>query len=283
MLEANLQEYVFISRYSTETFGLQIHKAGVLADADGAVNAEFFDGEERSVFSRAATRTDLGEYTITFASNETTDPGYYRIDWTFELDTVPQTVQSFIEIGPSYPAYDSLPPLAKDVVEGVWARFSDLYDSPLGGPNLQVYFQSKFGRGRVAQCLGWALNRINLQSQPTGVLSAATFDYNRWAGLLEQGCYVEVVKHLRRSYTEQPDVQGVPVARTDRRDYTARWADIQREEEAIFSAMLDNYKISQMGLGGGRVLISGGVYGNYGPTRLIGAAAARPRFWARFY
>ena len=54
-------------------------------------------------------------------------------------------------------------------------------------------------------------------------------------------------------------------------------------EEDDLKKMLDVFKIAHMGLGRPHVLVSGGVYGNYGPTRIAsGSWASRPRYWARF-
>jgi hypothetical protein len=55
------------------------------------------------------------------------------------------------------------------------------------------------------------------------------------------------------------------------------------EEEEAAKAQLQVFKIASMGLGRPAILISGGVYGRYGPTRMAGSVAARPRYWTRFY
>ena len=49
------------------------------------------------------------------------------------------------------------------------------------------------------------------------------FPHEQWGALLEFATYIETIKHLKRSYVEQPDWQGVTVARADRRDYLQRW------------------------------------------------------------
>lgn len=286
-----LGERQYASRYSIEPVGLQVYKAGVPADADGnavTVRMASLDGLT-VIFDRAATRTDVGSYETLVSSQESSIPGFYRVTWTYDLDGVPQTFEGILEVGESSPAYDALDVGMKGIVEAAWVRLADLFDSPYGGPNLQFYFQARFNRNRMAQLLRIALGKLNTVAQPhmtytlEGPPHGNQFPYARWGALLEQALWIEVIKHLRRSYTEQPEAVNVNVARMDRRDYVARWGEILRDEEQDFKNQLDGFKIAHMGLSRPHVLVSGGVYGSYGPTRLAASAAARPRYWARFY
>ena len=134
-----------------------------------------------------------------------------------------------------------------------------------------------------------AINKINTIGQPW---SNYTMDGNggpqypiaQWGGLLGQYTYVEMIKHLMRSYVEQPVLQGpASITRLDRRDYIERWRTVLQDESAELKSMLDTFKIRRMFGGAPKVLVSGGTYGRYAPTRIAGAVAARPRMWARWY
>ena len=285
-------ERQYASRYSIEPLTLRVHKRGELADADAnAVEVSMrvpVDGGA-VIFSRPATHTELGTYEVLLSSEETQTPGLYEIRWEYALDSVPQVFAGLLEVGESAPAYDALDVGFKAVIESVWMRFADLFDSPDGGPHLQVYFQSKFGRGRMAQLLTVALNKLNTVAQPhmtyglEGPPVAPLFPFAQWGGLLEQALYIETIKHLIRSYTEQPEALGVVMARMDRRDYTSRWREVLADEQADYKDMMEGFKIAHMGLGRPRVLVAGGVYGNYGANALPpGMLASRGRAWAHF-
>ncbi len=285
----SLGERRFVSQYSIEPVGLDIRIAGEPGDPDNnevVVKMMSLD-ESVTYFNREANRLDVGSYQATISSVETATPGIYKIVWEYEIDEALQIFVGLIEVGEASAAYDRLSIGFKGIVESAWLRFADLFDSPDGGPHLQVYFQTRFGRGRMAQLLQIAVNRLNTVAQPRTTYSIdeelKPFPYAQWGGLLDQALYIEAIKHLRRSYVEQPESIGVNVARLDRRDYLQRWGEILRDEEEDFKSSLDTFKMAHMGLGRPSILVSGGVYGNFGPTRLPGSAAARPRFWARFY
>lgn len=281
----------YVSRFSQPTFGLTIYKTGALADPDAAPEASYVpDGTNTPTWTRTATRDSVGSYSVLLSSLETAAPGVGDITWTYDVDGIAQMYQVDIEVGPSAPAYDALPPAWQDAIEVVWIKFADLFDSAWGGPNLQVYVQTHFGRNRIAQLLPAALQRLNSASIPhqTFPLGGTDFPFGEWGGLLAQSLYIETVKHLIRSYVEQPEaVLGTSVSRLDRRDYMDRWRTVLDLETAEFERDLGRYRKAFMGLGNVSVLVAGGAYGNYGPfldAAGPGPAAARGYFYVgRFH
>lgn len=280
----------YVSQYAIDAVGIKLVRNQVPVDADGAVTvAMFAENTGAQVFTREAVRDDVGEYSNPFNSSETSVPGMYTLMWTYALDGSPEYLESGVEVGPASPSYDALPETFRDLVESVWIRIADLIDSPGGGPNALTYYQSKFGRGRIAELMRIALGRMNTMAQPFQTytldgVGGSVFPVAQWGPLLENLTWIETLKHLIRIYTEQPTFVGSgDVSRLDRRDYVQRWRDVLMEEEEAAKAQLQVFKISSMGLGRPAILISGGVYGRYGPTRMAGSVAARPRYWTRFY
>jgi hypothetical protein len=278
----------YLSQFSRPTFGLIIHKDGVPDDPDANTVSVIMEASDGTViFERDATREDLGDFKVTLSSMETKAPDNYNLTWTYSLDTVPQMYQSYLQVGPAAPMYDDLDSDFKLVIEQVWFRFADCFDSPYGGPFLTTLFQTAMNRQRMAQLLRASVQYLNTISQPHFVYTidgpGNLFPVSAWGGLLEAGLYIEIIKHLRRSYVEQPVVAGAgSITILDRRDYLQRWGEILADETDSYKRMLDNFKIANMGLGRPAVLLSGGVYGSYGPSRLPGSAAARPRYYYSF-
>ncbi|GAA1978616.1 hypothetical protein [Kitasatospora viridis] len=281
----------YVSRYGAGTFGLLVHRDGQPGDADGPVTVVLAhdDTTNAQVFSRAADHGGPGEYTVRLTSAETAAPGYYYLLWTYTVAGTPDSYRLDVEVGSSAPDYDKLADPMKAIVEGVMIRFVDLYDFEVGGPHLQAYVQANWGRNRVAQLLRIAVGKLNTTAQPYQTYTidgdgGAGFPVTQWGSLLESALYVECLRHLVRSYVEQPEFSsGSGVSRFDRRDYMDRWQNILAGEEPVLTSQLQTFKIANMGLGRPRVLASGGVYGRFGPTRFPLSAAARPRFSTRFY
>jgi hypothetical protein len=285
----DFRERQYISRYATDVLGLAVNVAGVPGDVDGnAVTVSLVsDTDGTVVFTRAAVHEGTGLYETQLSGVESGTVGDYSVHWTYAIGGVADEYITYVTVGEVAPAYDKLTPQLKELVDSVYIRFADLYDSPHGGPNLATYFQSHFGRERIAQLLRIAAGRLNTMAQPYQSFTidgpTPSFPLAMWGSLLETATYIEALKHLVRSYVEQPAFVGGNVTRLDRRDYMDRWQAVLRDEEAMFKSQLDVFKISMMGLGKPKVLVSGGVYGRYGPTRFAGSVAARPRYWTRFY
>ena len=292
---ADWAERQYLSQYSLTPLTLAIFIGGIQADPDNNnVTAQLLiqnaDGSTFQVNNYTAVRGNPGMYTVTPSSSDTATPANAILNWTYSIQTVPQQYGSLLTIGVANPYYDSLPQDMKDFLETqLWSRFRDLIDSTDGGPNLTTYYQAHWSRGRVAQMMKIAVMKINTSAQPWAnyTLDGSTgpeFPILLWGGLLSSYSYVEMIKHLIRSYNEQPALAGgAGVTRLDRRDYTDRWRETLQDEQAELKSMLDVFKIRHMGLGNPKVLVSGGTYGRYAPTRIAGSVAARPRMWARWY
>jgi hypothetical protein len=288
-LVANIDDPQYINQYGTDVLALQVIIGGVDADPDGESITVTMTNQDTLVvaFTQTATRTAVGQYQIQLTPTQSGVPGNYTIAWSYTINGTPVVYDTYITIGPYSATYDALVPAMQQIINSVWMRFADLFDSPAGGPNLQTYYQTRFNRGRLADLLRVACGRLNTAAQPFMTYTidgdgGATFPVQMWGPLLEQALFVEAVKHLRRSYLEQPDLMGGEVTRLDRQQYFNRWGEILQEEQANLTQQLDVFKIRNMTLGQPRVLVSSGIYGRYGPTRYsAGMAAARGSFlWA---
>jgi hypothetical protein len=283
---SDLVDRRYVSRFSQPGFGLKVYVTDTLTDADDPPTVSLIrEGETVADWTRTSEKTETGSYSVVLSSVETSAQMLGTLMWNYEISAVPQVYGLDIEVGPSAPAYDALPPAWQEVVEGVYVKFADLFDSPHGGPNLQVYRQTHFGRNRMAQLMGDAIQSLNSASSPHAhhVLGGDTFPFDEWGGLLGDSLYIEAVKHLIRSYVEQPEaVLGVTVSRLDRRDYMDRWGTVLATEQEEFERNLKRYRGANLGLGHVRVLVAGGAYGNWGPEVNpggMGLAAARGYHW----
>lgn len=282
-----LPERQWINQYDPVTLGVVVYVNGVPGDPAGSLVTATMTNEQTgaAVFTgREAERVEAGVYQVTLAAAETSVVGSYSLRWGYVLGSTAQFSMDYLEIGPFSPDYAALAQNMRAIVETTWNRFEDLFDSPLGGPHLQVYVQSHFSRGRMAQLLRIALGRLNTASQPFQTYTldgdgGETFPVAKWGPLLEQALYVETLKHLRRSYVEQPTLQGGEVTRHDRRDYMDRWSQVLADEAEALDQQLEVFKIAAMRLGRPALLVSGGVYGRMPALAPQMGTGGRPRFY----
>ena len=304
---ASLTEFVFVPQGSLNPIGIRVNVLGIPTNVDlgtdvvvsvyvvpyPATTAEANGVMADPVYTGLATSPQTGVYQMIPASSQTLVPGYYRFDWSFTLNGNPVTTSMYVQVGPPSPAYDALQPPFVNAVEQVWIKFADMYDSAYGGPYLTIWYNQHFGRGRVAQLMEQAVWHINNEAQLSTVYSvtgvapmgggAPLFPLNQWAGLLNSATTVEVIKHLMRSYTEEPVVVGNVTLRMDRRDYQQRWQTMLDVEQPQYLKQLAVFKTEMMFNGSPRVLIQGGAFGNYGVPRMMGSLPARPYYMNRWF
>lgn len=271
-----------ISRHSQDVIGIAVYVGGDLADADA--NPSITITNEGSgvivVNAEPTVRDGKGLYSYTIRSNTTASLGYFSALWSYTVGGAARTFLTEYEVVEEQPFWDSLEPQERQLVENVYFRLGDLFDSREGGPYLQDVPQSTFGYETIARLtVTEALPYINLAKPPAFVPGfqvgkGATNKFPEgWHGLLEQGAMWTSLKHLSRSYIEIPDPQNITQGRLDRSRYRQMWAEEADKEKQQLDMMLGQLKRSFRFSTHRALLVAGGMFPNNYARNI-----ARPRW-----
>jgi hypothetical protein len=231
-------------------------------------------------------REDVGKYDYAIGPPNTSYRGTLTAQWSYTVGGVAFTYNDHLQVLNPMPLYDSCSESEKSVVEQVSWMLGDMFDSTEGGPHLIEPFQTHFDYERIAQMQKMAATRMGLTGFPIRNWSIGPGVEpipQDFGGLMVLGTYYEVVRHLVRSYTEIPALQGMNVTFADRRDYSMRWQQILSTEWPEYVQMVKMAKRKLLSLSRGSLLVAGGIYGG-GATGVFkaGTYAAQVRSW-RFY
>lgn len=209
-------------------------------------------------------RESPGWYYYDIGPEFTDQRGVLTAEWVYTIDG--QGEFRFIDnmqIVEQMPFYESLRPEDRVMIEQATWLFGDLFDSTEGGPFLIENFQTHFSFERLSHLLAHAVSRMNYVGQPIrnyGVGPGTRGLPRAWQGLGVWALKLEVIRHLMRSYVEIPIFANMSVTYTDRRDYLQRWGQILAEEKPDFEKAVIRLKRSELRLGRGALLVSGGIY-----------------------
>jgi hypothetical protein len=180
--------------------------------------------------------------------------GEYVAQCRFSLITGEQRscMISFTVVDP----FNPIAPSAVDmVVDQVWLRLEDVFDSNEGGPWLRDMTKAHFDSTKIAAFIPEALLDINVQMPPTNFdlslfTSGPDAAMNPNMPLLVKGVLVLVIRHLMRSYTEifTPTGQGQLVW-PDRTRYQQAWGQIYTLEYQDYIAAVRLWKRTLYGFG----------------------------------
>ena len=236
-----------ISQWASDEVGIAIYDQGVLADSDGnLVTLGIVRDPSTQIVAPGtpAEREDVGLYKFRLLSAHTAVQGGHTVTWDYDMGGQDYDFTTTFLVNDPAPNWDSLDALARSMAENVYFRVSDGFDSSLndggGGPYLWELPQSNFGYETIARLMRTeAITYINFAKPkafipPFTIGSDGTKPFPQdWYGLLERSTYYSLLKHLQRSYLEQPLAVGVTTARLDRRDYYDRWgylAQLEKQE-----------------------------------------------------
>ncbi len=93
-----------------------------------------------------------------------------------------------------------------------------------------------FDKTKMNHLLPDALYNIGATFTPIVTYTEENFPFDQHSVLAEQSLLVESIRHLIRSYVEQPLPVGSNVTYFDRRDYMNRWQSILQLEMDKLSA-----------------------------------------------
>lgn len=170
--------------------------------------------------------------------------------------------------------YDPLevPPQTRrnTIAEKVWGKLEDCFDSEEGGPWLRDMTLAYFDPSKIEHFIAQGLLNINIyppmtnldlgffttkEKDPDPALPEGTMQADPDEYVIVQGTLLAVIKHLMRSYVEQPAPQGANIVYQDRRDYLQRWQLIYQIEEAAFNRTLALWKRQFLNLGSSALLV----------------------------
>lgn len=156
-------------------------------------------------------------------------------------------------------------------VDSAWSRLEDCFDSEDGGPWLRDMTMARFDKSRMRQFTGDVFFDINNQMPRTN-FTPDGFNYGQYDGLavVAQGLLTHSIRHLMRSYVEQPDILNSPVGYADRKRYLDAWTAMYQIESARYDRMLELYKRNFFDQGTRMLVASKAGRAVFGPMRQRG-------------
>jgi len=201
---------------------------------------------------------DDGSGLVVYPTDTSMTPGHYLGVASFILvDGTTQSTRSDFEL---FDPFQVVNTQLQVIADGVWMKLEDCFDSEDEGPWVQDVTMNFFREEKMEKFVKDALFDINYQNPPTGL----TLDNFVTTGnvpsdnypLLVQGVFVQVLRHLMRSYVEQPMPTGVQIAWQDRRDYLQRWREVYDLEKLQYDRWVALYKRGFLQLGHSKVLVA---------------------------
>lgn len=213
-------------------------------------NIQLPDGTTQGPIETIPTSDGSGFYRWT----DTTELGEYIAQAQFILGTgeIRSTMLIFSVIDPFNPP---MPTQTDLIVDAVQIRLEDCFDSLEGGPWLKDKSLAHFDYTKIADFIPEALLDINVQMPPTNYDLGTFATWSVTPGdnpnmpLLIKGVLILTVRHLMRSYTEQPVPANTQAAWHDRTRYQQMWSQIYQVEYADWLEKVRLFKRTELNLG----------------------------------
>jgi hypothetical protein len=186
-----------------------------------------------------------GQFVVPAATNDV--EGEYRAFALFDYDEgaligLTKSVPVFYDVIDAFERTGASP--IDPAVDMAWLKIEDCFDSEFGGPWLRDMTLRVFDKTKIRELSPTVMLQINSQ-MPFTDYTAASYPWTNEdaTALYGQGLFVETVRHLIRSYTEQPEVISSPVAFMDRKRYAEAWKMVYDMENPLWERWLNRFKL----------------------------------------
>lgn len=221
----------------------------------GTLSQPLSTGTAISALPVGATIRDAPVGTITLTSGTNTQTFTSTADAPAGSMSIPvQTVTPSFAFPIGTPV-SADPSYEEIITAAVWLRLEDCFDSIEGGPWLRDKTLMNFDESKIAAFIPEALADINLQMPPTALQISNFTAWSTTPGdnvnmpILVKGVLCLTIRHLMRSYVEQPQPQGAQVVWHDRTRYTQMWQAIYQVEHDDFIQAVRLWKRTTLNLG----------------------------------
>lgn len=237
------------------TFTIQLPADRADDDAsDNKKNKEYISPAEKVVLDGEILEDGTG----VLIYDDTTRLGHHIAVATFEIiDGTTKSTRVDFEVFDPFEIVDT--PI-RVVADGVWTKLEDCFDAENEGPWVQDMTLHFFREEKMEKFIADALFDINYQNPPTALAINSFVNVDNTVTdnypLLVQGIFIQVLRHIMRSYVEQPMPTGAQVAFQDRRDYLQRWESMYELEMQQYMRWVALYKRGFLQLGHSRLLVS---------------------------
>lgn len=200
----------------------------------------------------------LEDGTGLFIFEQTDRLGHYIAVATFELvDGTTKSTRVDFEVFDPFEIVDTP---VRVVADGVWTKLEDCFDAENEGPWVQDVTMNFFREEKIEKFINDALFDINYQHPPTDLTIGSFVNSDNTVTsnypLLVQAVFIQALRHIMRSYVEQPMPTGAQIAWQDRRDYLQRWQSMYELELAQYQRWVALYKRGFLQLGRSKVLVA---------------------------
>lgn len=270
---AFLNDTNLVTAYLTRNDEGDLVPKGNIASALFTIIAPSDDPTLPSISAVAGQVVDDGKAEYLAPASLHTEAGQYRGRAVFHFDDEGHTHTRTVPI--EYEIADPLG-LADAAVYGpavdlAWSYFADIFDSEEGGPWLRDMSMNYFDRERIHKFIPDVILEINV-AQPMTAYSDTDFPFADATAnaLFALGLTLATIRHLKRSYVEQPLPANSAAAFHDRQQYLERWTAIEASEKERYEKLLTAWKMGHFDITRAAMLVSskaGRLYPGFMRTR----------------